>query len=98
MITQTFKIVFKDDVLLDIRYIREIAKAYGLDIANPVSNRVLLVEPDQDYINNDKELQGKETFNILVAFLVEITLGDIESIGLIQQVVDYELNWEDMYI
>jgi len=98
MVTQTFKVVFKDDILLDEKHIKQIGEAYCMNIASIVSSRVLLIEPDQEKINKDLELKDKQTFNILVAFLIEITLGEVETIGLIQQVIDYELNWENIYV
>jgi len=97
MITQTFKVVFKEDILLDKLHIKQIAEAYYFN-AIVSSTRVMLLEPDMENIKQDNELKDKETFNILIALLVEITLGEIQTIGLIQQVVDYELNWEGIYI
>jgi hypothetical protein len=97
MITQTFKVVFKENILLDEKHIKQIGQAYCMNIANIASSRVLLIEPDQQKINKDIELKDKQVFNILIAFLIEITLGEVETIGLIQQVIDYELNWENIY-
>ena len=97
MVTQTFKVVFKEDILLDEVHVKQIAKAYCFN-ATVSSTRVMLLEPDLKGIEKNNDLKDKEMFNILVALIVELTMGEIETIGLIQQVVDYELNWENVYI